>query len=162
MSFQRYLAIVATTLLLVPPLLAFKAPLSSEAVREAYFLGQRHDGSYEKLLGEYIKQLPPPNAGPYISSIEFSTPFIQMVEYSGRQFNYSAQQAALDYQRFGKEIVRIFVEIRLTQSYGQFVAANSQSGATSAPVPRPGDFWKDFKVQVYNSEGPVSPSASRG
>src|SRR5215472_7557800 len=150
MSFQRYLAILATALLLVPPSLAFKTPLSSEAVREAYFLGQRHDGSYERLLGEYVKQLPPPKAGPYIHAIEFSTPFLQMVEYSSRQSNYSAQQAALDYHRFGKEIVRILVEIRLTQSYGQFIApTNPQPDATSVLVPRPHDFWKQFKVQVY-------------
>jgi len=159
---RRCLAILGTALLTVPPLLAFKTPLSSEAVREAYFLGQRHDGSYERLLAEFVKQLPPPKAGPYIYSIEFSTPFLQMVEYSSRQSNYSAQQAALDYQRFGKEIVRILVEIRLTQSYGQFVATNSQSDGTSAPVPRPHDFWKDFKVQVFSSEGPLSPSASHG
>lgn len=162
-SFQRCPAVLATVLFIAPPSLAFKTPLSSETVREAYFLGQRHDGSYEKLLGEYIKQLPPPGAGPYISSIEFSTPFLQMVDYSSRQSNYSAQQAALDYHRFGKEIVRILVEIRLTQSYGQFIApTNSQSEATSVLVPRPHDFWKQFKVQVYNSEGPLSPSASRG
>lgn len=161
-SFQRCPAVLATVLFIAPPPLAFETPLSSEAVREAYFLGQRHDGSYEKLLGEYIKQLPPPDAGPYISSIEFSTPFLQMVEYSSRQSNYSAQQAALDYHRFGKEIVRVVVEIRLTKSYGQFVATNSQSDATSAPVPRPHDFWKGVMVRVYKSGAPLSPSALRG
>src|SRR5205807_9716863 len=110
-----------------------------------------------------FRSLPPPKSGPYISSVELSTPFLQMIEYSSRQSNYNAQQAALDYHRFGKEIVRVVVEIRLTQSYGQFVATtNSQSDATSALVPRPHDFWKQFKVQVYNSEGPLSPSASRG
>src|SRR5437899_3583657 len=160
---RRCPAVLATVLLIAPPSLAFKTPLSSEAVREAYFLGQRHDGSYERLLGEYVKQLPPPKSGPYFSSVELSTPFLQMIEYSSRQSNYNAQQAALDYHRFGKEIVRVIVEIRLTQSYGQFVATtNSQSDATSALVPRPHDFWKQFKVQVYNSEGPLSPSASRG
>ncbi|PYT71321.1 MAG: hypothetical protein DMG41_32270 [Acidobacteria bacterium] len=160
---RRCPAVLATVLLIAPPSLAFKTPLSSEAVREAYFLGQRHDGSYERLLGEYVKQLPPPKSGPYFSSVELSTPFLQMIEYSSRQSNYNAQQAALDYHRFGKEIVRVVVEIRLTQSYGQFVATtNSQSDATSALVPRPHDFWKQFKVQVYNSEGPLSPSASRG
>src|SRR5205807_6020555 len=65
-----------------------------------------------------FRSLPPPKSGPYISSVELSTPFLQMIEYSSRQSNYNAQQAALDYHRFGKEIVRVVVEIRLTQSYG--------------------------------------------
>src|SRR5437899_13037761 len=72
---RRCPAVLATVLLIAPPSLAFKTPLSSEAVREAYFLGQRHDGSYERLLGEYVKQLPPPKSGPYFSSVELSTPF---------------------------------------------------------------------------------------
>src|SRR5439155_983941 len=40
-------------------------------------------------------------------------------------------------------------------------SAFQRSGSRSL-LPRPHDFWKQFKVQVYNSEGPLSPSASRG
>jgi len=152
-SSRRCLAILATTFL-VTPSLAFKTPLSSEAVREAYFLGQRRDGSLERLLGKYTKQLPPPRHGPYIFSIALHTSYVQMVQYFNRQSNYSAQQAALDYRRFGEEIVRILVEIRLTQSYGRFIVASNS--------PRPHDFWKDFSVQVYDGEKPLTPQASHG
>src|SRR2546429_5182775 len=58
---------------------------SSDVCSSDLFLGQRHDGSYEWLLGEYVKQLPPPKSGPYFSSVELSTPFLQKIEYSSRQ-----------------------------------------------------------------------------
>lgn len=152
-SLRRCLAILAMAFL-VPPSLAFKTPLSDQAVREAYFLGQRRDGSLERLLGKYTQQLPPPKSGPYISSIAFHTPYVQMVQYFSRQSNYSAQQAALDYRHFGEELVRVLVEIRLTPSYGRFIAATNS--------PRPHDFWKDFTFQVYDGEEALTPYASHG
>ena len=38
-------AILIAATLLTPPTFAFDTPLSDQAVREAYFLGQRHDES---------------------------------------------------------------------------------------------------------------------
>ncbi len=164
-TFRHCFALLAAALLLSPTSFAFDTPLSDTAVREAYFLGQRHDGSFESLLAKYVKYLPPPKTGPHISSIAFHTPFVQMVQHFSRQSNYSAQQAALDYRSRGQEVVKIFVEIRLTESYGRFIAAtNPRSHAPAAlvPRPRPHDFWKDFKVQVYGGEDALSPSALRG
>jgi len=86
-------------------------PLSDEAVREAYFLGQRHDASF---LGNYIKFLPRPKTGPHISSVTFLTPFAQLAQISSNYVgNYSAQQALLD-QRGQQEFVKITIEIYLT------------------------------------------------
>jgi hypothetical protein len=161
---RRCLAIFATALLLVRPSLAFKTPLSEQAVREAYFLGQRHDGTYQRLLVKYTKFLPRPKSGPYISSVAFYTPFLQMVAYSDRYIgNYSAQQAQIDYRNKGEETVRVSIVIQLTDSYGRFVTIPADSPSRfPAFVRRPLDFWKEFKVQVYTSEGPLSPSALRG
>src|SRR6266576_5968495 len=104
---RRCPAVLATVLLIAPPSLAFKTPLSSEAVREAYFLGQRHDGTYQRLLGKYTKFLPRPKNGPYISSVALNTPFLQMVAHSdGYIGNYSAQQAQIDYRKKGEETVQ--------------------------------------------------------
>jgi hypothetical protein len=50
-------------------------PLSEEAVRDAYFLGQHHDQTLNLFLAKYIKVLPMPKSGPNISSISFLTPF---------------------------------------------------------------------------------------
>ncbi|HEV1995103.1 MAG TPA: hypothetical protein VGR03_12300 [Candidatus Acidoferrum sp.] len=146
------------------PAPSIDAPLSDQAVREAYFLGQRHEGSYTSLLGNYIKRLPAPKSGPHISSVTLLTPFIQLVANSDRFIgNYSAQQALLDH-RGQEESVKITVEIYLTNSYGPLIAnpANSQSRSSSAFMPRPYDFWRDFRVQVYDGNRILSPSASGG
>lgn len=109
--FRRYFAILAASLLLVPFSSALQSPLPEQLVREAYFLGQRHDGTYGRLLGKYMKFLPTPKTGPYISSIAFNTPFLQMVAYADKYVgNYSAQQAQIDYRNKGEEMVRVSVE----------------------------------------------------
>src|SRR6266702_7544093 len=102
-SLRPCFAILAVATLLVPPSLAFETPLPDQAVREAYFLGQRHDGTYPRLLGKYTKFLPRPKTGPYISSMTFSTPFLQMIAYADAYVgNYSAQQAQIDYHSKGE------------------------------------------------------------
>jgi hypothetical protein len=158
------IAILTAALLLSPSSFAFDTPLSDQAVREAYFLGQRHDGTFPSLLGKYIKFLPPPKFGPYISSITFLTPFAQLVQLSDRHAgSYSAQQARLDHLG-QEEFVQIFVEIQLTPSYAAFIASptSSRSGSPSALIPRPNDFWRDFQVQIYDGDQPLYPSASHG
>jgi hypothetical protein len=141
------------------PALPLTTPLSEEAIREAYFLGQRHDGTYPSILGKYIKNLPPPKSGPYISSVTFLTPFMQLVGYSdGYIGNYSAQKALLDH-RGHEEFVLIFIEIQLTDSYGRLIPPppNWRSRSPQALVPRPSDFWRDFQVQIYNGDQPLNP-----
>ena len=54
------LSMLIAAALLAQPILAFQSPLSDESVREAYFLGQRHDNSFELLLDKYTHHLPLP------------------------------------------------------------------------------------------------------
>ena len=146
------------------PASPLQTPLSDESVREAYFLGQRHDGSYPSLMGNYIRRPPAPKSGPHISSIALLTPFIQLVANSDRFIgNYSAQQAALDH-RGQAEFVRIIVEIKLTPTYGAFLAPepSSPSSSQSIPIPRPHDFWRDFQVQISDGDQLLTPSDSHG
>lgn len=164
-SFRSFLAVFAAVLLLVPFSSAFQSPLSEQAVREAYFLGQRHDGTYPRLLRKYMKILPRPKTGPYISSVTLSTPFLQMVVDADRYVgNYSAQQAQIDFRKKGEEIVGISVEIQLTESYGRMMVAspNSPSKSPSALVPRPHDFWKDFEVHIFDGDQELIPADSHG
>jgi len=151
---------------LAQPLFAFQSPLSDESVREAYFLGQRHDGSIESLIEKSTRRFPLPKTGPYISSIMFVTPFVSAAQLSSSYVgNYSAQQAEHDHRVAGKEILKIAVEIQLTQSYGQFIApanANSRSSSRSSLIPRPHDFWKDFRVQIFNGDQALSNSDYHG
>src|SRR5260370_40912667 len=148
------LAPVLAVLLLSPPSFAFNSPLSYEAIREAYFLGQRHGGSFVRLLDKSSSRLPPPKSGPYIRSIAFLTPFAKLVHYSDAFVgNYSAQQAALDH-RGHQETVEITVEILLTDSYAAIIAppASARSGAPQTYQLRAHDFWKDFQEQFFEGD----------
>ena len=139
---------LAAALLLTPSSFAFDTPLSDTAVREAYFLGQRHHESLALLLGKYTKSLPAPKTGPHISYVSFNTPFAQLIQASKQHLgNYSAQQAQLDH-RGKEEIVRIIVEIQLTQSYGPFIfhPASSRFSSSDNTEQRSPDFWRDFQV----------------
>jgi hypothetical protein len=157
---RRFLRIFNALLLAIwlslPSASAFDSPLSDTAVREAYFLGQRHDASF---LTDYIKFLPPPKTGSHIASVTFLTPFAQLVQLSDHRIgSYSAQQARLDH--LGQdEFVKISVEIYLTASYGPLIP---NPGGSPALIPRPYDFWKDFRVRVYSGNQIASPSVSGG
>lgn len=156
--------LLAAALFVAAPGFSFDLPLSGEAVREAYFLGQRHDGSSGRILENYTKHLPPPKSGPYISSVTFFTPFAQLLQFCDRYFaNYSAQQAQLDH-RGQPDFVKILIQIQLTDSYGRLMIdpVHERSGSPPLLIPRPYDFWKDFHVLVSSENQPLAPSSFRG
>jgi hypothetical protein len=158
------LSLVLSSLLVSPGAFAFTSPLSAESIREAYFLGQRRDGSFARLLDKYLRRLPPPKSGPHISAITFLTPFVQLVQFSDSYVgDYSAQQAALDH-RAQQEIVKISVEILFTQSYGEVLSelASPRSDSPQGYRLRPYDFWKDFQVQVFESDKERVPQRFTG
>lgn len=159
-AIQLVVATFAAALLLAPTSFGFNSPLSDEAIREAYFLGQRHDGSF---LEPYVKFLPLPKTGPHIASVTFLTPFAQFAQFCNTRIgNYSAQQALLDHHD-QPEFVKISVEIHLTASYGALVPAPGEESKSSPNlVPRRYDFWKDFRVQVSNEGKILSPSSYGG
>ena len=162
-TYRSSLSILAVAALVSSPCFAFQSPLSDEAVREAYFLGQRHDESLARFFAQYSQHPPLPKRGPHISSITFLTPFAQLVKFSARYIgNYNAQQAQLDH-RGQQEFVKIIVEIRLTNSYGALlsVPAGSPSGPSSV-IRRPYDFWRDFQVKVFSDSKALSPSGFSG
>jgi hypothetical protein len=161
---RRLLSIIAASLLLSQGSLAFDTPLSDQAVREAYFLGQRRDETMAAFLNKYSKYLEAPKTGPHIASITFFTPFALLVQQSSQHTSgYSAQQAALDH-RDQPEFVRIIVQIQLTDSYGAYIIrpTSSRSGSSAGFVPRPYDFWKDFDVQVSSKDQNLRPFSSSG
>ena len=161
----RLHAVTLTSLLLLAPSSsAFDTPLSDTAVREAYFLGQRHDDSLPKLMDKYVLYLQPPKTGPYIQSVSFLTPYILTAIYSSQQVSiYSAQQAQLDHLK-NPEVVRVTAQILLTDAYGPYI-----SGPTG-PDPhslkgisiRPSGFWRDFRLRVFQKAEMVIPTTARG
>jgi hypothetical protein len=142
---------------LCAPTLAFDTPLSEQAVREAYFLGQRRDESMYAFLNKYTKLLPPPKTGPRIAAVTFFTPFALLVQYSSRQSDYSAQRAALDHKAHD-EMVEIQVEIQLTQSYGAMIAVptHSRSGAPTAIQLRSPEFWRAFNYRILDGDEEIT------
>ncbi len=150
----RFLSCFLAVSLVCPlPSTAFDTPLSDTAVRDAYFLGQRHDESVALFFDKYEKHLSPPSSGPYISTVSFLTPFALLVEYSSRQSNYSAQQAQLDHHS-DQETVSIRIEVLLTNSYGPFLSMRTGSRSNS-PVGiqfRPSNFWRQIKFRFFDGK----------
>ncbi len=137
-SFRLGLAILATSLLIAAGTFAFGVPLSDEAVREAYFLGQRRDDTTAKFLETYSRYPAVPQSGPHVFEIELFTPYALAVETSSKHAaGYSAQQARLDYQARGDSL-RVGVYVRYTSTYGP--------GFPYSAVHTTG--WKDFQVRL--------------
>ena len=156
--------VLAAAVLLTPSSFAFDTPLSDQAVREAYFLGQRGDETMATFLNKYTKFLEAPKTGPDIASVTVFTPFALLVQQSSQHSSgYSAQQAALDHRNQG-EFVRIVIQIQLTNSYAAYIVrpTGSRSGSPNGFVPRPYDFWKDFDVQVSSKDQKLKPFSSSG
>jgi hypothetical protein len=156
-------AVTLALLLLPSPAQAFNFPLSDEAIREAYFLGQRRDESMTQFLARYKKTLPLPDSGPRIATVEFLTPFANLILASSQRTNYSAQQAALDH-RTQEEHVSIAIQVQLTKSYGAFVAAPTgpRAGSPTGYTLRSPDFWKDIDVQVVMDDKTLEPKEFTG
>jgi hypothetical protein len=168
LRFRPFSAIVAAALIVASPCFAFDTPLSEQAIREAYFLGQRRDDSLARFLSKYTRYLEPARSGPHIASITFFTPFALAAHSSSQHAaGYSAQQAQIDH-RSKAESVRIIVQIQLTDTYPALILAptGSRSGSPTGYVPRPYDFWKDFEVRIFNSRSetaePLRPFSSHG
>jgi hypothetical protein len=147
---------IALSFLLIPSAFAFDAPLSQEAVREAYFLGQHNDQSTFSFFSQYVKTLPAPDKGPYISEVEIYTPYVQIVEHSRRLSGaYNAQQAELDY-RHSRDKIYVRVRINFTDTYGALELYRSAKGdkelsGKDEPLP---DFYRDFRVGLSQRSGP--------
>jgi hypothetical protein len=164
--FCRSLSSLLGSLLLALPGAAFQSPLSEESIREAYFLGQRHDEALARFLDKYTQYLAPPKTGPHISSVTFFTPFaLAAYQSSKRSAGYSAQQAQLDH-RNQAEMVEISVQIQFTQSYGALISSptSARPGSPVGYTQRSSNFWKDFEVQVFNGDEQkaLRPSSSFG
>jgi len=155
---------LASLLALAPSSSAFDSPLSDTAVREAYFLGQRRDGSLGKLLDKYVLYLQLPKTGPYIQSVSFLTPYILTAIYSSEQVSiYSSQQAQLDHLK-NPEVVRVTVQIFLTDSYGPLIAHPTSPDPRSLKgfSERPADFWRDFRLRTFQKDQLVIPASAKG
>ena len=115
-------------------LYAYDHPLSADAIREAYFLGQRSDQSVKDFLDQYTKHPSMPEQGPYISGIGLFTPYEEVVLRSWRnKVGYSAQQAEQDYRSHG-DAIRLRVIIEFTATYNAMQGAKPDKNVAGEEV----------------------------
>ena len=161
----RLFALSCAALLIFPFVSdAFDTPLSDTAVREAYFLGQHHDEVFTDFLQKYVVALPLPKNGPHIAAISLFTPYaVTALNSNQRSGSYSAQQAQADHGK-QPEFVRIVVQIWFTASYGEYIIhpAGSRSGSTQGYEPRSPDFWRQFRLRVFQKDRLVIPLNAKG
>jgi hypothetical protein len=165
-AFRAFLALLTSALLLSTPALPFDTPLSDQAVREAYFLGQRTDQKIVDFFSGYTRHLPFPKAGPYVSEIQLLTPYAQVVELSHQNTaGYSAQQAWKDYQDRG-DLIRVRVRIEFTPTYTAVASQQKSKRSTEGDrfTPRALDFWKDndFDYVLREGEKTIEPNSVDG
>src|SRR5260370_24991040 len=82
---RPFFAMLLSLVVVPPESFAFNSPLSDEAIREAYFLVQRHDESTARFLDKYRQHLAAPEPRPYIAAAELLTPFARVVLESSQQ-----------------------------------------------------------------------------
>jgi hypothetical protein len=144
-----FLTLFVSLCLSVLSVSAFDIPLSDQAVREAYFLGQRHDEKIYLFFETYRRYLPAPKSGPHVFMAELLTPFAETVDVSRKHSaGYSAQQAQMDHRTRG-DSVRVGVHVAYTSAYG--------AGFPYSPNKAPGrtGTWRDFQVRLSQNENTV-------
>jgi hypothetical protein len=161
----KRIAITSLTLsLLAVACIAYETPLSEHTIRDAYFLGQRHDASTEAALKPYLHHLPAPKTGAYISEIRVMTPYAQVIEASSAQSSgYSAQQAAADYHAHPDSIVVRF-RIEFTPTYGYIESSRDRAdlAAEKGLSIRTEDFWQAFNTGLSQKDQWIEPLTRDG
>ena len=134
-------ALALSVLLPASSAFAFDAPLSDEAVREAYFLGQRQDEKLPRFLDQYRHYLRPSKTLSYVNYVQIWTPFVEAVAVSHQHgMGYSAQQSCVDYRARTNSLhvgVQVnFIAGSTTVDRGNFIVYLQQNGQTIPSSPR--------------------------
>lgn len=143
-------------LVIAQPATAYEYPLSSEAIRDAYFLGKASADKRRAFFAQYTRHLSMPKTGPFVAVVRVETPYAVIVQHTARMVsNYFAQDAEEEF--FGKPgIFRVRVRIDLTSSYGWEIRV--PSGGIRF---RSDDFWRDFKIRLVQHSA-IEPLSVRG
>ena len=157
------ISLLSAALLVWPFSDVVRATLSDEAIREAYFLGQRNDEKTARFLETYRRHLGMPQSGLYVSEIELFTPYAETVDLSRqRTFGYSAQQATQEYRDRG-DVFRLRVRVFFTDTYSQrsYAQAATQKDGRGK---KPGQYararsrgWQGFQVQLWQKDKMIEP-----
>lgn len=123
----------------VPVFAAFSSPLSTTAIRDAYFIGVRNDSQTKDFLAQYVRQFPQLDSGIYVSQVGIDTPFTQVVQHSQLALNYHAPDAVEEFEAKPLSLI-VNVDVTFTSEYP---TTTGDAPQLAQWVP---DFWNDFKV----------------
>lgn len=101
---------VVLGLLLALPAGAYDFPLSSNAIRDAYFLGIRQGSLDAQFRAKYARAVPELKQGNCATQIRIETPFFQVAESASSMPNYSAQDAVKAFYE-KPMMLRIYLDI---------------------------------------------------
>jgi hypothetical protein len=107
------LSILLLGIVVAQPVAAVDYPLSSTAIRDAYFLGSGDPVKLGNFLEGYAKRYPVAKSGQYVASIRFETPYYIIAERISQASAFSSYHAPDAEQEFlGKPgLCRVRVEI---------------------------------------------------
>lgn len=100
----------ALALLLASPAGAYDFPLTSSAIRDAYFLGIRQGSLDAEFRAKYTRAVPELKQGNCITQIRIETPFLQVADFVSSVPNYSSQDAVKAFYE-KPMVLRIFLDI---------------------------------------------------
>jgi len=142
---KAVVAALCYLLLAAPSMGGYVKKLSSEDIRNAYFLGSGSLDSFARVFAAYSKSLPQSNASPAVNSIEVVTPFRAVAERARQHSTgYSAQQAEEEYRRSAPSFV-VRIHIGLAPEYADFL--DEWPGASTSDT-----LWRDFKYQIKQDD----------
>ncbi len=127
---------------------AYDYPLSSTAIREAYFFGRSADrAKVAEFLAQYVRRFQPQKAVPGVGLIELRTPYEEAVLRSSENqtIGYSAQQAQVDYDA---QPGLVNVQVFLFVGTGDPSSSNLYSDRQGRILDRRENFWREFKFRV--------------
>jgi hypothetical protein len=138
---------------------AFYYPLQQTQIRQAYLLGRSADTKkISELLDTYSRHFPFAPSDARVESIEFRTPYEQIVRRSWEhQGGYDLDQAEKDYAS-QPELVIISVIIYSPLTNPESTANHSDK---PSPVGSPDDAWLGFRFLV-SQEHPIAPKKMVG
>jgi len=126
----RVVAIVAVMGVTIPAF-AYKYPLTSTSIREAYFLGSSTNGTEREIFAEYAHRLPELTVGVYFSSVTIETPYTQVAQRARAAFNYTTEDAIEEF--LAKPPAMFRVRVLLCRGHAEAETPKvmvSQAGAT--------------------------------
>ncbi|MGH9730142.1 MAG: hypothetical protein ACRD4A_00470 [Candidatus Acidiferrales bacterium] len=123
---RQSVAVIAALFLTLQTAWAYHYPLSSEAIRDAYFLGERNNFQTTDCLLQYTHRFSAPqNGGYFISQIDISSPYQQIVLRGQRNMPGDSElQTETDLAEHPLNvIVRVRVELNVYNSNNKYGAA---------------------------------------